>query len=117
MDGDDLKIAEDADWNFAWSPDGRLIAARVDGELMLADLQGKCRSFQPFIDENGRSLEVARGAHFPVWSPSGEYLAFVTEGAFSTPASNGIYTVRRDGSDVLLLGRWTGLLPLAWLPQ
>ncbi|MFQ5809348.1 MAG: hypothetical protein ACE5JM_06990 [Armatimonadota bacterium] len=117
LDGADLKIAESADWNFAWSPDGRLIAASVDGELMVADLQGKCQSFQPFIDEDGRSLEVARGAHLPVWSPSGEYLVFVTEGAFSTSASNGIYTVRRDGSNVRLLGRSTGILPLAWLPE
>ena len=100
----------------AWSPDGRLLAWNVGGDL-LGD--GGYHSAVAVFDleaKTGRFFHVftpAGGGTFPSyleWSPDGEWLAFVT---FGEPLSIGrapnLWVIRPDGTKEMFVGE--GLEP------
>ncbi|MGB2894549.1 MAG: hypothetical protein WBB65_00120 [Anaerolineales bacterium] len=100
----------------AWSPDGRLLAWNIGGDL-LGD--GGYRSGVAVFDlesKSGRSFHVfapAGGGMFPSyleWSADGEWLAFVT---FGEPPAAGrapnLWVIRPDGSEETYVGE--GLEP------
>lgn len=78
----------------AWSPDGRWIAAVLDGRVSVAPADGgEIRALGPGAD--------------PSWSPDGAWLAF----ADSIPGEErtwGVFVVRADGSGRRLVFRNTG---------
>jgi Tol biopolymer transport system component len=88
----------------AWSPDGRLIAASgyvqddiEGGEAIFvieASTGGLVRSISP------EGLDPSFGVD---WSPEGTWLAFDASGEGGVAEGAGIYLVRPDGSDLMLL--------------
>jgi len=100
----------------AWSPDGRLLAWNIGGDL-LGD--GSYHSGVAVFDleaKSGRYFHIfvpAGGGTFPSyleWSPDGEWLAFVT---FGEPPVTGrapkLWVIRPDGSEEMYVGE--GLEP------
>jgi Tol biopolymer transport system component len=87
----------------AWSPDGKRIAANIDGLIWLEDARGETNLMTEMIGEPLSSFVSAAAmgpnADSPTWSPDGEWLAF---GWFSDSDSSDsfgdIYVVNADGS-------------------
>lgn len=84
-----VKVAEDA-FNFAWSPDGRLVYTSVadfaDVHLRLVNADG-----------SGDTRVTERAAFQPAWAPDGSQIAFVGLD------DNDIYLVDPDGANELNL--------------
>jgi Tol biopolymer transport system component len=100
----------------AWSPDGRLLAWNIGGDLTgdggyllgvaVFDLEAKTgRFFHIFAPEGGGMVPS-----YLEWSPDGEWLAFVT---FGEPPVTGrapkLWVIRPDGSEEMYVGE--GLAP------
>lgn len=95
----------------AWSPDGRLLAWNIGGDLIsdggyyrgvaVFDLEARTgRFFHIFTPEGGGMV-----LSYLEWSPDGEWLAFVT---FSEPPAAGrapnLWVIRPDGSEETYVG-------------
>ncbi len=95
----------------AWSPDGRLLAWNIGGDLIgdggyllgvaVFDLEAKTgRFFHIFAPEGGGMVPS-----YLEWSPDGEWLAFVT---FGEPPVTGrapkLWVIRPDGSEETYVG-------------
>ncbi|HET6770355.1 MAG TPA: hypothetical protein VFH75_01780 [Actinomycetota bacterium] len=90
----------------AWSPDGTRIAftsIRDDCRYSKAkdcetiDDLGEYHTLYVMNSDGSDLSRISKVfGQFPVWSPDGEYIAF-------TPAPDGIYVMRPDGSDLTLI--------------
>lgn len=91
-DGSRLRRVTPAAWRTtspSLSPDGRFLAYRHGEDLVVRELATR-----------SRRVVMTRPHLFPVWSPTGEWLSFVTPsiGGFA------LWVVRADGSEVRPLG-------------
>jgi Tol biopolymer transport system component len=90
----------------AWSPDGTRIAfSSIRDDCRFSDDKdcektGDVGEFHTLYTMNADGSDLTRVSkvfgQFPVWSPDGGYIAF-------TPAPEGIYVMRPDGSDLTLI--------------
>jgi TolB protein len=98
-DGTGLRRLTNSSGEAVWpepSPDGRHIAYEDDEST---------RAVIAVIDANGRNRRVLTPNGFqgqPDWSPDGRWIAF---GRDPAPGDNGIWMMRRDGSDLRRLTR------------
>ncbi len=88
-----LEVPLDFVDNLGWSADGKYLRFTLDlfgRGLMVRDM------------ESGTERLLVPEGHEPLWSPTGERIAFL---GYDFPVFGHLYTVRADGTDLRRLGR------------
>ncbi|HWL65911.1 MAG TPA: hypothetical protein VNP73_08050 [Actinomycetota bacterium] len=98
------------EWDPDWSPDGeRIVFSRFTGkgtDLFAISPDGS--------DEERLTWTPRKDERWPIWSPDGNFIAFVRPGRATAP-SFWVVDVR-DGSERVLAEKWTSG-PSAWSPD
>jgi Tol biopolymer transport system component len=100
--GKETRLSKDhASWDGAVSPDGKEIVF-VTGRDGSWDEAGAYHTSSLYLMEidGSNQRRLVEGKHFedPAWSPDGEWIAFA--GDVDRREANGIFVVRRDGTDL-----------------